>query len=72
MFKIDTDKLARLREQKSISVENLAQVTGVHVKSLEKMERTGFASDKNLKAVCSILGIRAKEIILPMSANPWF
>ena len=69
--KIDIEKLTKLCEEKSVSRDDLAQRTGIHPESIERIERTGFISTKDLKAVSSFLDIRPLKILLPTPSHPW-
>ena len=64
MFKIDIEKLTALCEEKSICFVYLSQVTGVHIKTLERIKKTEFAKKGDLKAICSTLDIKPRELIV--------
>lgn len=69
--KIDIEKLTKLCEEQSISRDQLAQSTGIHPQSLQRIERTGFVSTKDLKIVSSFLGVRPLKLLLPTPSHPW-
>jgi DNA-binding Xre family transcriptional regulator len=69
--KIDSEKLTILCEEQSVSREQLSESTGIHLESLQRIERIGFISSKDLKVVCSFLGVRPIKLLLPTPSHPW-
>jgi len=62
-MELNKDKLKQLRESKAWSQSHLAEVAGVSLRTIQRVEKNGMASPESVKAICASYGIKAGDIL---------
>ncbi len=62
-MKLDTCKLKSLREEKAWSQAHLADVAGVSLRTIQRIEKSGIASPESVKAICASYDIEVSTLI---------
>ncbi len=62
MDRIKKDILENLCSGKSITLEELATMADVHVKTLQRAQKTGYIPSKVLKSISKVLNVKPKEL----------
>lgn len=57
---IDGKRLKYLRNQKLLTQEQLAIISGLNIRTIQRVEKTGVASKETLKALCAALEVKAE------------
>lgn len=70
-MRIDTNKLTRLRGQRAWSQQYLADVAGVSLRTVQRIEKTGVASGESVRALASAFDVKAAELMVPLRVNRW-
>lgn len=60
---IDGQRIKAERTRRAMSQEELANATGLHVKTISRMELEGSGLPKSLKAVAEVFGLDAGELV---------
>lgn len=63
-MQLDVQKLKRLRESRAWSQSHLAEVSGISLRTIQRIEKTGVASQESAKSICSAYGILVTDIIV--------
>ncbi|RXF05601.1 helix-turn-helix transcriptional regulator [Pseudoalteromonas sp. PS5] len=63
-MKLDNAKIKQLRESKAWSQAHLAAVSGISLRTIQRIEKTGSASPESVKSLCATFGIQIKEIAI--------
>jgi transcriptional regulator with XRE-family HTH domain len=61
--KVDRQIIRRTRERRAWSQEHLAQVAGLGLRTIQRIEATGLASFESVRALASVLEIPVSELI---------
>lgn len=61
-IKINVDLLKKLRREKAWSQEQLAEISGVSLRTIQRIEKSGRASLESKKAIAAAFEIRAVEL----------
>jgi len=62
-MELNKDKLKHLRESKAWSQSHLAEVAGISLRTIQRVEKNGIASPESVKAICASYGIEAGDIL---------
>jgi len=62
-MELNKDKLKHLRESKAWSQSHLAEVAGLSLRTIQRVEKSGIASPETVKAICASYGIEAGNLI---------
>ncbi len=62
-MELNIDKLKQLRESKAWSQSHLAEVAGISLRTIQRVEKNGIASPESVKAICGSYGIEARDIL---------
>lgn len=62
MIRLDNTKLRQLRESNAWSQSHLAEASGVSIRTIQRIEKTGTASPESAKNICAAFDIRFEEI----------
>ena len=62
-MKLDLHKLKKLRESKAWSQSHLADVSGVSLRTIQRIEKSGIASQESAQSICSAYDILVADII---------
>lgn len=62
------NRIKQLREERDMSQERLAYMSGVAVKTIQRLEQTGRANSETLRAVAAALGVGLDDLFEPVSA----
>ncbi|MGC0119961.1 helix-turn-helix transcriptional regulator [Pseudoalteromonas piscicida] len=68
--KLDKVKLKQLRESKAWSQSHLAEVSGISLRTIQRIEKTGCASPESVKSICATFGIQVGEISTCVEHKP--
>ena len=66
---LNIDKLKYLRDSKAWSQSQLAEIAGLSLRTIQRIEKSGIASPESVKAICASYGIEAKDILTQENAN---
>lgn len=69
-MKIDSQRLKTLREARAWSQEHLAQVSGLSVRTVQRIEAQGSASAESRMALAAALDISPAELAIPAPVPP--
>lgn len=61
--KVNTQKIKQLREQRGWSQDQLAHMSGISLRTLQRMEKDGNSSIESVKSVASVFEVDFKEIL---------
>lgn len=61
--KVNTQKIKNLREQRGWSQNQLAQMSGISLRTLQRMEKDGNCSIESVKSIASVFEVDFKEIL---------
>ncbi|GMM86744.1 helix-turn-helix transcriptional regulator [Pseudoalteromonas sp. MTN2-4] len=61
-MKLDKAKLKQLRESKAWSQSHLAEVSGISLRTIQRIEKSGIASLESVKSICATFGIQVADI----------
>ena len=61
-MKLDIEKLKALRESKAWSQSHLAEVAGVSLRTIQRIEKLGIASPESVKSICAVFEIEVDDI----------
>jgi len=61
-MKLDNAKLKTLRESKAWSQSHLAQISGISLRTIQRIEKTGIASPESFKSLCATFDIQVAEL----------
>ena len=62
-MQLNIDKIKQLRESKAWSQSHLADVAGISLRTIQRIEKSGIASLESVKAICASYGIEAGDIL---------
>ena len=60
-MKVDSSYLKAQREQRAWSQEHLAEVTGLGLRTIQRIETTGTASYESARSLAAVFGVRSEE-----------
>ncbi|ASD67128.1 helix-turn-helix transcriptional regulator [Pseudoalteromonas piscicida] len=61
-MKLDKAKLKQLRESKAWSQSHLAEVSGISLRTIQRIEKSGVASPESVKSICATFGIQIGDL----------
>lgn len=62
-MQLNTEKLKQLREHRAWSQTHLADVAGVSLRTIQRVEKSGVASPESVKAICASYGIDVSDLL---------
>lgn len=62
-MKIDAELIKRLRAEKQWSQEQLGEMCGLNLRTIQRLEKSGNASLESVRALASVFGIDAKQFL---------
>lgn len=68
-MRIDTIRLRQMREQRAWSQEQLAEIAGIGVRTLQRVESSGVASPETRMALASALGVAPAQLHADVQAD---
>jgi transcriptional regulator with XRE-family HTH domain len=63
-MQLDIQKLKKLRESKAWSQSHLADVSGISLRTIQRIEKSGIASQESAQSICSAYDILVTDIIV--------
>jgi transcriptional regulator with XRE-family HTH domain len=63
-MQLDVQKLKKLRESKAWSQSYLADVSGISLRTIQRIEKSGVSSQESAKSICSAYDILITDIIV--------
>lgn len=64
-MKINNSELKKLRESKAWSQTQLAEVSGISLRTIQRIEKSGIASPESLKSLCAAFDIQISKLSQP-------
>ena len=61
-MKLDRAKLKALRESRAWSQTHLADASGISLRTIQRIEKSGVASPESVKSLCATLGIQVGDL----------
>ncbi|NOU49940.1 helix-turn-helix transcriptional regulator [Pseudoalteromonas sp. JBTF-M23] len=61
-MKLDKVKLKQLRESKAWSQSHLAEVSGLSLRTIQRIEKSGIASPESVKSLCATFSIQINNL----------
>src|SRR5690242_6804806 len=61
--KVNTQKIKILREQRGWSQDQLAQMSGISLRTLQRMEKDGKCSIESVKSIASVFEVDFKKVL---------
>jgi transcriptional regulator with XRE-family HTH domain len=61
-MKIDSSQIKRERERRAWSQEHLAQVTGLGLRTIQRIEKTGAASYESARSLAAVFGVDVAKL----------
>ena len=71
-MKVDSKLIRAEREKRAWSQEHLAEVTGLGLRTVQRIENTGAASYESVRALAAVLELEASSLRLPDAPPPRF
>lgn len=75
-MQLDVQKLKKLRKSKAWSQSHFAEVAGVSLRTIQRIEKSGIASPESAKSICASYDIQVVDLIinehLKIEAAPTF
>jgi len=68
-MQISVQKLKQLRESRAWTQSHLAEVADISLRTVQRIEKSGFASPESVKAICSAFGKTVDDIIEAKQSN---
>lgn len=62
-MQLNIQRLKQLRESKAWSQSHLAEVAGISLRTVQRIEKSGSASPESVMSICSAFDIQAHELI---------
>lgn len=62
-MQLNVQKLKQLRESKAWSQSQLADVAGISLRTVQRIEKSGVASPESVMSICSAYDIQTKDLI---------
>ncbi|WP_299772732.1 helix-turn-helix transcriptional regulator [uncultured Pseudoteredinibacter sp.] len=62
-MQLNTEKLKQLREHRAWSQSHLADVAGVSLRTIQRVEKSGVASPETVKAICASYSIDVADLL---------
>lgn len=63
-MKLDKAKLKQHRESKAWSQSHLAEVSGISLRTIQRIEKSGIASPESVKSICATFGIQIDDLAI--------
>jgi DNA-binding XRE family transcriptional regulator len=63
-MQLDVQKLKELRESKAWSQSHLAEVAGISLRTIQRIEKSGIASPESAKSICASYDIKIVDIYI--------
>lgn len=73
-MKINAELIKRLREEKQWSQEQLGELCGLNLRTIQRLEKSGNASLESVRALASVFAVDAKELQVEetmQKKQPW-
>ena len=61
-MKLDKAKLKQLRESKAWSQSHFAEISGLSLRTIQRIEKSGIAAPESVKSICATFGISIDEL----------
>jgi len=61
-MQLDVQRLKELRESKAWSQSHLAEVAGISLRTIQRIEKSGIASPESAKSICASYDIQIVDI----------
>ncbi len=61
-MKLDKAKLKQLRESKAWSQAHLAEVSGISLRTIQRIEKSGVASLESIKSICATFDVQVGDL----------
>ena len=68
-MQIDSDRIRSEREKRAWSQEHLAEVAGLALRTIQRVENTGAASYETAKAIAAVLELEVSEFMVPVATK---
>jgi len=63
-MKLNKAKIKQLRESKAWSQSHLAEVSGISLRTIQRIEKSGIASPESVKSICATFDIQIDDLIV--------
>ena len=75
-MQLNVQKLKQLRESKAWSQSQLAEIAGISLRTVQRIEKSGVASPESVMGICSAYDIQTNDLIdnenPPIDITPTF
>ena len=61
-MKLDAEKLKKFRESKAWSQAHLSEVSGISLRTIQRIEKTGSASPETVRSLSGTFGINVRDL----------
>jgi transcriptional regulator with XRE-family HTH domain len=61
-MKVDSERVKRLRAEKHWSQEQLSEICGLNLRTIQRLENTGRASVESVRALAAVFGIEPNQL----------
>lgn len=62
-MRLNIEQLKQLRESKGWSQSHLADVASLSLRTIQRIEKSGYASPESIKAICAAYDIQVADVI---------
>lgn len=62
-MQLNVQKLKQLRESKAWSQSQLADIAGISLRTVQRIEKTGAASNESVMSICSAYNIQVNDLV---------
>lgn len=63
-MKLNNIKLKQFREAKAWSQSHLAEVSGISLRTIQRIEKSGVASPESVKSLCATFDVQINELLI--------
>ena len=62
-MQLNIEKIKKEREARAWTQSQLAEITNLSIRTIQRIEKKGYASPESTQSICAAFGIRADEVI---------
>lgn len=63
-LRVDRDRIRALRQRGPLTQEGLAELSGLHVRTIQRIEASGIASVQSIRSIARVFDVEASDLEL--------
>jgi transcriptional regulator with XRE-family HTH domain len=68
-MQVNAELVRRTRTERGWTQDSLAEATGLSIRTIQRIERHGLASNESVSAVCAVLELERRDVLSAPSAQ---